>query len=75
MTCVLFVIHILSVYSAFLGCLHRLQNKESGSEPPKHRKLRSEVRNNRVSSDSVWCVCIVLVCPMNGVKGSSTQGE
>ena len=40
MTCVLFVIHILSVYNALLGCLHRLQNKENCSEPPKHRRLK-----------------------------------
>ena len=33
MTCVLFVIHTLSVYNGLLGCLYRLQNKENGSEP------------------------------------------
>ena len=49
------------MYNALLGCLHRLQNKENGSEPPKQEAKKetkkSEVRNNRLSSDSVWCVC------------------
>ena len=39
---VLAVIHTdrVFVYTALLGCLHRLQNKENGSEPPKHRRVK-----------------------------------
>ena len=80
MTCVLFVIESLQLYTligflcimlylvASTGC----RTRKNGSEPPKQETKRSEVRNNRLSSDSVWCVCapmcVSACCPLHAAS-------
>ena len=57
MTCILFVIESLQLYILYLVASTVCKTRKNGSEPPKQETKRSEVRNNRLSSDSVWCVC------------------
>ena len=58
LTCILFVIESLQLYMVYLVASTGCKTRKNGSEPPKQETKRSEVCNNRLSSDSVWCVCV-----------------